>query len=130
MAKYISVALLLILINSCNKNDSAAIPDCKVSVRIQNSTSITLGNAELYYDRTHHNYGNITPGGSTDYFLLDSILQTPALIFDSAETKKVAGYVFFSEGLPGPYLTPGNYTLKIFPNLYSSYHYDAVYIKD
>ncbi len=107
---------------ACNKNKESA----GVLVRVENGT--TLAMTDVTSQST--DFGSLAADERSEYKYFDEVVAYPGALFTLESKQQVYAGNMYCGTPPLPYLEPGKYTLRIYPdeNMYSGYN--AVYEKD
>lgn len=127
--KAITIILFVVLVLtmiSCKKRES----ETGVMIRIDNSTSIVLDSLKLRYDTSNYNYGTLEPDSVTGYHFFKSMPDDPSALGKTGNNIFMAGPIIPPNSYNIPMLSPGKYTLKIFPDSALSFGFNAKYLKD
>jgi hypothetical protein len=112
--------------SSCRKN----VPTARVTIRIKNTTTLTLNDVKLTYDATSYNYGSLSPNNISAYQTFNQIADDPAIEAKSGGDNFHAGPLIPPNTHPIPLLGNGKYTLEIFTDTSLFFGYNARYVKN
>lgn len=118
--------VLVLTMMSCKKSENEE----GLMIRIENSTPITLDSLRLRYDTSYYNYGTLEPDSVTGYHSFKSMPDDPSALGKTGNNIFMAGPIIPPNSYSIPMLSPGEYTLKIFPDSTLSFGFNAKYIKD
>jgi hypothetical protein len=118
--------VLVLTMMSCKKREGEA----GIMIRIENSTSIILDSLRLRYDTSNYNYGTLEPDSITGYHFFKSMPDDPSALAKTGNNIFMTGPIIPPNTYYIPMLSPGEYTLKIFPDSALSFGFNAKYLKD
>ena len=118
--------VLVLTMMSCKKREDEA----GIIIRIGNSTSMILDSLRLRYDTSNYNYGTLEPDRVTGYHFFKSMPDDPSALAKTGNNIFMAGPIIPPNTYYIPMLSPGEYTLKIFPDSALSFGFNAKYLKD
>lgn len=118
--------VLALTMMSCKKREDYG----GIMIRIENSTSITLDSLRLRYDTSKYNYGTLEPESVTGYHFFKSMPDDPSALGKTGNNFFMAGPIIPPNTYSIPMLSPGEYTLKIYPDSALSFGFNARYLKD
>lgn len=118
--------VLVLTIMSCKKHEDEG----GIMIRIKNSTSTMLDSLRLRYDTSNYNYGTLKPDSVSGYHFFKSMSDDPSALGKTGNNVFMAGPIIPPNTYSFPMLSPGEYTLKIFPDSALFFGFNARYIKD